>query len=329
MPKRGYRFVGEVDGGTAEPQTVAPDQAAVARPPPPAASRPAAAQRRAWVAAAVAAAVVVAAVGASVAVFAMLNRSGRRELAAPLQIKSLAVLPFENLAPGETQEYFVDGMTDEFINAAARIPLLRVVSRTSSMYFKGARRPLSEIARMLHVDAVIEGSVARHGDRVRITAQLIETATDRHVWGETYESPLRDVLTTPATVAREVARQINGTVGNLEMARLARARVVDPEAYEAYLKGRYFWNQRQPDALRKSIEYLSEAVRRDPSSALSYEALADAYELFQIDGGTRASEACGMNAVCIVVASASSGVMLSLPDLSGKSAFLREATASR
>src|SRR6202041_1143088 len=162
---------------------------------------------------------------------------------------SLAVLPLENLSGDPAQDYFADGMTDELITDLAQIRALRVISRTTVMEYKGARKPLPEIARELNVDAVVEGTVLRSGDQVRITAQLIEAPADKHLWAESYEGNLRDTLALQKKVARAIAEQIRIEVTPREQAALKSVKPVDPEAYEAYLKGRYFWNKRTADGL--------------------------------------------------------------------------------
>lgn len=161
-----------------------------------------------------------------------------REVSSPLRIQSLAVLPLENLTGDPSQEYFVDGMTDALITNLAQISALRVISRTSAMQYKGARKPLPEIAQELKVDAVVEGAVARAGDRVRISAQLVDAPNDRHVWAEEYERELHDILALQSEVARAIATEIQVRLTPQEQARLARTRAVNPEAYEGFLKGR-------------------------------------------------------------------------------------------
>jgi TolB-like protein/DNA-binding winged helix-turn-helix (wHTH) protein/Flp pilus assembly protein TadD len=192
-------------------------------------------------------------------------------------IHSLAVLPLENLSGDASQEYFADGMTDELITHLGRISALRVISRTSAMAYKGVRKPLAEIARQLNVDAVVEGSVLLSGDRVRITAQLIEVPADRHIWAQSYEGDLRDTLALQSKVARSIAEKIRVTLNLKEQAALEKSTPVNPEAYEAYLKGRYFWNKRTGDGLLRAIVYFDRAIETDPTYAAAYAGLADAY----------------------------------------------------
>ena len=195
------------------------------------------------------------------------------------RIESLAVLPLENLSGDADQEYFADGMTEELIASLAQISALRVISRTSVMRYKGARKPLSEIARELNVEAVVEGSVRRAGGRVRITAQLLDAAEDRHLWAKSYERDLRDVLALQGEVAQAIAREIRVKLAPAEHARLIGARSVNPEAYEASLKARYHMNRRTEEGLKSGIEYFQEAIRLDPADPLAYVGLADSYNL--------------------------------------------------
>lgn len=206
------------------------------------------------------------------------DRSSVSAPSSPARIRSLAVLPLVHLSGDPEQEYFADGMTEALITDLAQIGDLRVVSRTSAMQFKGVRKPLPEIARALRVDAVVEGTVARHGDRVRITAQLIEAATDRHLWARSYERDLSDVLALQGEVAAAIAGEIRVRIEPRVKERLARDRRVEPRAFEAYLRGRYHWNRRTADGIRRGIEYFQEAIERDPLHAPAYAGLAQAYD---------------------------------------------------
>jgi TolB-like protein/DNA-binding winged helix-turn-helix (wHTH) protein/Flp pilus assembly protein TadD len=198
---------------------------------------------------------------------------------APTGMRSIAVLPLDNLSGDASQNYFADGMTDELITDLAQISALRVISRTSVMAYKGARKPLPQIARELNVDAVVEGTVLRSGDRVRITAQLIEASTDKHVWSQSYEGELRDTLAVQNRVASAIADQIRINLTPQERAALKNAKVVNPEAYESYLKGRYFWNKRTADGLKVALAYFKQAIEEDPKYAQAYSGLADTYAL--------------------------------------------------
>jgi TolB-like protein/DNA-binding winged helix-turn-helix (wHTH) protein/Tfp pilus assembly protein PilF len=208
--------------------------------------------------------------------FVWLFRSRGR---APTGIRSLAVLPLDNLSADASQNYFADGMTDELITDLAQISALRVISRTSVMVYKGAHKPLLQIARELNVDAVVEGTVLRSGDQVRITAQLIEASTDKHLWSQSYEGGLRDTLALQNRVAEAIADQIRINLTPREQAALKNVKVVSPEAYESYLKGRYFWNKRTADGLKAASAYFNQAIEEDPKYAQACSGLADTYAL--------------------------------------------------
>jgi TolB-like protein/Flp pilus assembly protein TadD len=194
-------------------------------------------------------------------------------------IHSLAVLPLESLSNDASQDYFADGMTDELISDLGQLSALRVISRTSVMGYKHAHKPLPQIARELNVDAIVEGTVLRSGDRVRITAQLIDATADKHLWSQSYEGELKDTLALQNQVARAIADQIRIKLNPQEQAALKIARVVNPEAYESYLKGRYFWNKRTPDSLKVALAYFNQAIDEDPNYAQAYSGLADTYAL--------------------------------------------------
>jgi TolB-like protein/Tfp pilus assembly protein PilF len=196
------------------------------------------------------------------------------------RIQSLVVLPLENLSNDPEQEYFADGMTDQLITNLAQISALKVISRTSAMRYKGTKKSLPEIARELHVDAVVEGAVMWVGGRVRISAQLIEAPTDYHLWAASYERDLRDVLSMQEEVTRAIASEIRVNLSAQEQARLASTRPIDPEAYRLYLKGRYYWNKRSLEGFQKAIEYFQQATAKDPAYALAYVGLADTYTYF-------------------------------------------------
>ena len=202
----------------------------------------------------------------------------RAHPAAPEPIRSLAVLPLVNRSGDPEQEFFVDGMTDALIADLARIGALRVISRTSAMRFKGTRKPLPEIARELKVDAIVEGSALRAGERVRITVQLIEAVTDRSLWSESYERDLVDIFALQSEVARAIAAEIRIHVTPDEQKRLARSAPVNPGAHVAYLKGRHVWSQYNVDAFRESLEYYRQALDLDPQYALAWAGIADSYE---------------------------------------------------
>ncbi|MHC4143457.1 MAG: protein kinase domain-containing protein [Planctomycetota bacterium] len=197
--------------------------------------------------------------------------------AGPGRIKSLAVLPLENLTGDPEQEYFADGMTEALIANLGKIGALQVRSRTSIMQYKDVRKPLPEIARELNVNAVVEGSVMRVGQQVRITAQLIHAPTDTHLWVDSYQRDLRDILTLLGEVARTIARQIEITVTPDQEALLAAKRPINPKTYEAYLKGMFHLNKSTPEGTRKGLEYLHQAIEKDPADPLAYGGLALGY----------------------------------------------------
>jgi len=275
VARRGYRFIGDVT--TLEPAVVALPQPDVIGGSSPDRERPETGAHeqhpRSWWMWSVAGLVIVLASGAAI------GWGVRRGSTAVRSIHSLAVLPLENLSGDASQEYFADGMTDELIATLSQIGALRVISRTSAMLYKHARKPLSQIAGELDVDAVIEGTVFRSGTRVRITAELIDARDDKHLWSETYDGDLRDALTLQHKVALAVAQQIRINLNPRERATLNRAKAVDAQAYEAYLKGRYFWNKRTGDDFRKASEYFEQAIRRDPTYAPAFSGLADTYAL--------------------------------------------------
>lgn len=193
------------------------------------------------------------------------------------RIRSIAVLPLDNYSGDAAQEFFADGMTDELTTALARISKLRVISRSSAMGFKGAHRPSTpQIAKLLNVDAVVEGSVIRSGNRVRITAQLIDAAADRHLWAKTFERDSRDVFALQDELTTAIANEINVQLTPREKVQLRRARAIDPDAHDAYLKGRYFFARPSDENLKKAIAQFQQAIRLDPTFAPAYSGLSDA-----------------------------------------------------
>lgn len=207
--------------------------------------------------------------------------------AAPIQ--SLAVLPLENLTRDSEGANFADSMTEALITNLAKIGALRVVSRTSAMRYKNAPKPLPEIARELNVEAVVEGSVQRDGNRVRISARLVSAATDQHLWAEAYDRDLRDILILQDEVARTIARQIQGTLTPDEQARLSTGRKVDPEAYQLTIKGRYLWEKRTEESILRAIACFQRAIEIDPNYAAAHSGLADCYSSlgFSFDVGSQ------------------------------------------
>ena len=205
------------------------------------------------------------------------SRRGGRETAARPAIESVAVLPLANVSGDPDQAYFVDGMTDALITGLSRMGLSRVISRTSVMSYRGTGKQLPQIGRELNVDAIVEGSVWRAADRVRISAQLIDAATDKHLWADAYERDLRDVFALQAEVAGAITRGIRGRLEPHDQRRLRPTRVADPRAYDLYLKGRYSWNQYTEEGWNTAIGYFNQAIAIDPNYSPAWAGLADSY----------------------------------------------------
>jgi TolB-like protein len=215
---------------------------------------------------------------AVIAVAYIMMSRGRADNAAHPQIKSLAVLPLKNLSGDPAQDYLADGMTEALIGRLAHVHDLRVISHTSVMRFKNPQISVPQIARTLNVDAIVEGSVMRDGNRIRVTAQLIRGATDEHFWSETYDRELQDVLALQSDVAQSIADKVQVTVTGEEHQRLAAARPVAPEVYESYLQGWYELNKGYNKAdIEKSIAYFQNAINADPTFAPAYVGLASGY----------------------------------------------------
>ena len=276
LPRRGYRFIAQVEQVRAE-LPLAPSEngnqtgqkvAATTRAKP-----------------RMAVAFTLLALVAVGSVF-WLVRTGSHATSAAPRLRSIAVLPLENLSGDPSQEYFADGMTDELITDLAKVGALRVISRTSVMRYKGTKKSLPEIARELNVDGIVEGSVLRSGNRVRITAQLLHAPTDRHLWAETYERDLGNVLKLQSEVAQTIAQQVRVQLTPQQQARLRSSPAVNPEAYEAYLRGRYFLSNQftMAEPLNKAKSYFEESIRKDPGFALAYSGLADSYVYLAFSG---------------------------------------------
>jgi len=195
----------------------------------------------------------------------------------PGEIDSIAVLPLANLSGDLQQEYFADGMTEALITELGKVSALRVISRTSVLPYKGVKKPLAHVARELGADAVVEGAVVREGDRVRVTVRLSRTRPERQLWAERYERDVSSILGLQSELARAIAGEIRAKVTPQEQTLLARARPVNPDAYEAYLKGRYHWNKASADGLLKAKQYFEESIGKDPGFAPAHAGLADAY----------------------------------------------------
>jgi TolB-like protein/DNA-binding winged helix-turn-helix (wHTH) protein len=309
VPRHGYRFISQVS--TAAQATLGPSVRAVresATPPsPPATSDlvPSAVQgsrRSRPTVLAVLAAVPVLIAGTAAYVY--LPRAWQRSAEVSPAIHSLAVLPLENLSGDKEQEYFADGMTDALTTDLAQIGSLRVISRTSAMHFKGSKETLPQIARDLQVDAVVEGTVTRGENRVRVTAQLIEASGDHHLWARTYERDLKDALALQDEIAQDIAEQIRVKLTPKECSLRIQVHAVDPEAYDAYLRGRYWANQADiwtgcktsagcysQTEPSKALEYYQKAIAKDPSYALGYAGVADGFVVMATSGGLSYKEA--------------------------------------
>lgn len=280
IPRRGYRFIAEVavlprESGSPDPAkeslatTGSSDSVAGMAEPAMSRSLPG------WLSWKVIGGALILVAVAGLAILRW--RSHPQAGASPTSpIRSLAVLPLENLS-GDAQDYFADGMTDELITDLAQIGALRVISRTSVMPYKGARKPLPVIARELNVDAVVEGTVLRSGNQVRITAQLIQASADKHLWAESYQGDVRDTLSLQKQVAGAIADQIRIQLTPHERDVLKNRTAVDPEAYEDYLKGRFFLSKRNSGD--KAQRYFQQAIEKDPNYAPPYTGLADIYQL--------------------------------------------------
>ena len=306
IPRRGYRFVApvlgtalsvpatpqpELEAGSAPLQATTPKLTGAAALEIP--SEPAGFQRRSSPTrfVLVAAAILVAAILLGAGLIYR-NRVDANQ-ASRARNKSLIVLPIENLSGDKDEEYFADGMTDDLIANLAKIRSLRVISRSTAMAYKGTRKPLSQIASELNVDAVFEGTVLRVGNRVRITAELVQVSTDRHLWAETYESQMGDILALQNRVSSAIVNEIRINLTPEDQERLAKNPAVAPEGYENYLKGRYYWNKRSDENLTRAIGYFEQATKQDPQYALAYAGLSDCYAIIsaEIFGTMPAAEA--------------------------------------
>ena len=273
LPRRGYRFITPVETRDEDSvETTLPKLDSVVTPVEDIPAR--SSQRARWIF--ILAAVLAGIVISLLALSHFLRRTGP-------QIKSIAVLPLQNLSGDPAQEYFSDGLTDELITEVAKIGALRVISRTSSMQYKGTHKSVPAIAKELGVDALVEGTVVRSGDRVRVTAQLIDARDDRHIWSEAYDRNIVDVLPLQAEVAQTVADQVRVKLTSEQHASLVNGHRANSESLEAYLKGSFFLNQ-GIGGLDKSIEYFSEAIQADPSNAQAYSGLSQSYFLFGVFG---------------------------------------------
>jgi TolB-like protein/DNA-binding winged helix-turn-helix (wHTH) protein/Tfp pilus assembly protein PilF len=279
LPRRGYRYVGPIQEFQ-KPQLAVEIGASTAAPvslvaPPK--------RKRSWVLV-LCALLTLGLVGLSLWL---------RAKAGVAPIRSIAVLPLKNLSGDPSEEFFVDGMTDQLITDLAKIGSLRVISGTSVMQYKRANKSLPDIARELNVDAIIEGSAVRSGQRVRITAQLIQARTDQHLWAETYDRDRGDILNLQSEVSSAIAQQVRAQLTPTQQAQLHRGHAVNPAAYDDYLKGRlYFVNEfTKPDSLNRAQRYFQESIQKDPDFALAYAGLADTYVYLAFAGALQKDQA--------------------------------------
>src|SRR6267378_3756183 len=221
--------------------------------------------------------------------------------------KSIAVLPFDNLSRDPDNAYFCEGVQDEILTRLAKVADLKVISRTSTQHFKSAPDNLPQIAKQLGVAHIVEGSVQKSGEQVRVNVQLINALTDAHLWADTYDRKLTDIFAVESDIAKTIAETLQAKLSGSEKRLMAKTPTVNPEAYERYLKGRFFWNKRTGDDLRKSIGYLKQAIAKDPGYALAYAALADSYGILRFYGGASPDES-------IVPAAAAAKKALELDD---------------
>ena len=280
LPRRGYRFIANVElpeNNSAGVPVAAPPLATPPYSPPefPVAHKRLLSKRR------VAAALGVLALIVAFQLGGRLER-GRVSPAQPA-IQAIAVLPFENLSADSSQDYFAAGITEELTTDLANIGAVRVISHTSAIQFQGGRKSLSQIARELKVDGIVEGAVQRSADRVRITAQLIRVAGDEHIWAATYDRQGNDMFGAEEDVARAIAGAVRLKLTNAQQSRLT-TRAANAEALDLYLKGRYEWNERQPASLVRALDFFQRAVAADPAFARGYAGLADTYAILGAAG---------------------------------------------
>jgi TolB-like protein len=274
LPRKGYRFIAAVESTTSTPQQDLATHAQHAAEQP-VKLLPVLRPAKLWILAGALSAMLVLFVGFNIGEL----RQRFLRTGATRTVQSVAVLPLENLTGDPGQDYFADGMTEALITDLGKIGQLRVISRTSVMKYKGTKKSLREIGGELQVDALVEGTVARSGDRVRITANLIQASPEKHLWADSFERDLRDVLALQDDVSRAIANGIRVRLTRQEQARLASGRPVNPQAYEAYLEGRYFWEKLWPLGGQKAGEYFGLAIEKDPTWALPYSGLADSYSI--------------------------------------------------
>ena len=289
LPRVGYRFIAPVESASVEtPAAPANASAALSEPPVPDAVRSSTLQR--WMVWGTWAFLALVAIAIGAYRFGMVGRPAPYANRIPA-IGSIAVLPLESLSRDPEQDYFADGMTDALLTDLGGIGSLRVISRQSIMQYKHSTKSLPQIARELNADAIVEGTVQRSGDRMKVSVQLLLAKTDRHLWAQSYERNSRDALTIQGEVARDVAEAIRAKLSPAESRRLSVPHSIDPEAYENYLKGRYEFYKFSSQSLDKAGSYFRSALQKDPSFALAYAGLADVWLMRTDSGGMLPSEA--------------------------------------
>lgn len=267
LPRRGYRFIGTVEPAVDRPSTAVEEKQRGTQ-----SAKAASAKSARWRMAvgALCSALVIALAGLIISRIVERSRS-------TVEIRSVAVLPLENVSGNTAEDYFVDGMTDDLITELGQIHELRVISRTSVMQYKGVRKSLPQIAQELKVDAILEGTVMRSGERIRITAQLIQASPEKHLWAESYQRELRDVIGLQNDIARAIAQHVQATVTPLVQMQARNQRTISPEAYEAYWRGEFLLDKLQPDSVQKAAEYFQEAIKKSPDYVAAYNKLAGSY----------------------------------------------------
>ena len=286
LPRRGYRYIGPVESAKIPPATIenVADAGKVL-------SLTAPEKRKGHLSIIVRTSFACALL--ALGLFAWTRWRSTHAEAAASPIRSIAVLPLTNLSGDPSEEYFADGMTDQLITDLAQIGSLRVISRTSVMQYKEAKQSLPEIARTLNVDAIVEGSVIRSGERVRVTAQLLRASTDQHIWADTYDRDRGDILKLQSELADTIAQRVRAEITPMQKAQMGKARVVNPAAYDSYVKGRlYFTNEfTKSESLRKAQHLFQESIQEDPNFALAYAGLADTYVYLAFVGAMPRDEA--------------------------------------
>jgi TolB-like protein/Flp pilus assembly protein TadD len=234
---------------------------------------------------------VLAVIATGLLIFQFVRSRSTSSSAATISNKSIAVLPFDNLSRDPDNAYFCEGVQEEILTRLAKVADLKVISRTSTQHFKSTPDNLPQIAKQLGVAHILEGSVQKASDQVRVNVQLINALTDAHLWADTYDRKLTDIFAVESEIAKTIAETLQARLTGSEKSSIAKTPTVNPEAYELYLKGRFFWNKRTAADFRKAIEYYDQAIAKDPNYALAYVGLADSHLLLSAYGATSPKEA--------------------------------------